>query len=478
MTYVLLGVAVIGFLAFLLLQPKVKALIAFFLMMQFFDLAPNMLFGMYVWDYGAMLMLVTAAEVFFRRPAVETPRHGYLVVLNVFLGWLVICFFWSLVVYGYPLMHTVKNARYFVLGYFMTLIFIRLFAVQPESFEFLMKWIYRLTFALMPVLVLQYVLQKPLLSGLVSEFEGGIRAVPIFLPLCLLNFWIITTKILSAGKVAVHERVYLALALCTVALSFTRGIYIAVILTGGLQAWIMARDHTLKASTVVNVAAAAILVVVVLFASGLAQKVGGRALSGLQLLSSSEPASSHERKDDTFNGRLGLAAERFSLAWAMNPVLGYGFLHEDDVPSELRNRLRYGTPLAGTAADPTAYSRFYAVATYYTLGFYTADIGWADIVISTGCVGVLLLVALVLTFIVGHLRDRDAGGTPGYALRTGIFLQVVVLFLLTFDGNVFYYAVHVPAFLFAGYAMIRGRQPIANTSIARPRLARFPNLLR
>ena len=58
MSSAIIGLAIAGFVLFLVLKPKVKALIAFFLMMQFMDIAPNILFGMYVWDYGAMLMLV------------------------------------------------------------------------------------------------------------------------------------------------------------------------------------------------------------------------------------------------------------------------------------------------------------------------------------------------------------------------------------------------------------------------------------
>jgi hypothetical protein len=340
----------------------------------------------------------------------------------------------------------------------MTIVFIRLFSVQPDSFEFLIKWFYRLTFVLMPVVLLQYVLKKPLLSGLISEYEGALRAVPVFLPLCLLNFWIICAKFLSSEKPVIHELIYMLLVLVTVALTYTRGIYIAVILTAGLLLWTMARDRTLKASSLFSVVAAGLLILVVLFASGMAQKVGGRVISGLQLLSTDESSSSSKQKDDTFTGRLGLAAERFSLVWTHNPLVGYGFIHEDDVPSDLRNRLRYGTVLGGTAADPTAYSRFYEFSSHYILGFYTADIAWADIAISIGWVGVLLLIAVMLTFVFGHYSNPNTVHPMGYAVKTGLFLQLMMMFLLTFDGNNFYGAVHIPAFLLAGYSLTRDRR--------------------
>jgi hypothetical protein len=469
-----LSLGAVGFMVFLLLQPKVKALISFFLMMHFFNIAPDKVFNVYAWDYGAILMLITAAEVFFRQPALEPRDHTYLTVLKIFLAWLFICFSWSLLIYQYPIMHTIKSARYMVVGYSMTLIFIRLFSVQTDAFEFLMKWFYRLTFVLMPVFLLQYVLKTPLLFTQIGEYEGALRAIPGFLPLCLFNFWIILAKFLSSERLAVHESIYAALVLVTVALTYTRGIYFAFIFTGGLLVLTMSKDHTLKATAVLRAVLAAIVVIAVLVVSGVAGKVVGRAANGLQMLESSSSTSGH-RKDDTFAGRLGLAAERFSLVWAQNPVVGYGFLHEEDVSADLRNGLRYGTPLSGTAADPTAFSRNDADG-HYTLAFYSADIAWANIVISTGCVGVALLIALMLTFVLEHYRNVDGMHPLGYAVRTGLFLQLVMIFLLMFDGDSFYGNLQIPAFLLAGYSLTREHRVRAKSALPVMQ-TRPPNLM-
>ena len=465
MTYAIACFGILGLLAFLYLQPKYKVFISFFLMMQFFDLGPGLLFGMYVWDYGAILMLVTAVDVFLRTPVLELPKHGYITVFKIFLAWLLICFLWSLLIYQYPVLHTIKNARYLLVGYSMTLIFIRVFSVQPESFEFLMKWFYWLTFVLMPVVLLQYLLDRPLLFGLIVEYEGAVRALPIFLPFCILYFWVILVKLLSSQRLAAHETIYLTLAASTIALTFTRGIYIAVMLTTVALMWTMSWDRTVKALSALKAMTAGALMIVVLLAFGAGGKVVDRIASGLHLLSSGDTASVKQSKenDDTFNGRLGLAAERFSLVWAKNPILGYGFIHEDDVPSELRGSLRFGTPLSGTAADPTAYSRFNGVTDHYTLGFYTADVAWADIAISTGWLGVLLLIIVVLVFVLGHYRQRGGTHPMGYAVRTALFLQVLVAFLLTFNSNSFYSNVHIVAFLLAGYALT-GDHPVKSTS--------------
>jgi hypothetical protein len=472
----LLAAGIVAVLLFLFLSPRAKALVALVLMMQCFDVVPNLLFGYYLWDYGAVLMIITAADVFLRRPVVPATHHVHMFVLKVYLIWLVICFAWSVIVYQYPLLPTIKNARYMLVGYSMVWIFARLFAVQPGSFEFLMKWIYRITFALMPVVVLQYVLNKQLLFGLVSEYQGELRALPVFLPLCMLNLWIILSKLLSSERLKTHEVIYLLLTLTTIALSFTRGIYLSVFLISGLMLWVMARQGRLKASRIVVSALAAVLLVIVLAVAGVAQKFGERAASGLRLVTASESTQSSETRDDTFSGRLGLLGERFGLAWEHNPLVGYGFLHEDNVPSELRSRLRYGTVLAGTAADPTAFSRSYEYTGSWVLGFYTSDIAWADIVLCSGYVGVAILLLFMVSFVFQHLSNRQAEHPMGAAVRNGLFLQMVTLMLLTGNGNTFFGSIHVPALLLAGYALTRNRTAQQTLPAQRPAFANLMSL--
>jgi hypothetical protein len=473
MTALYLALAGMGFMVFLALQPKVKALVAFILMMNFFNLAPDMLFGMYVWDYGAMLMLVTAVQVYAKTPILEPPGNTYLMVLRIFLAWMVICFIWSLMVNQYPLMHTIKSARQVMVGYSMALIFIRLFRVQPGAFEYLMKWLYWLTFAAMPVMILQSILHKQLLFATAIEYEGVLRTVPVYLALSTLNLWILSTKMLSQEKLAVHEWIYGVLALATIALTFTRGVYAAVLITAAALLWIMTRDGRLKASSLMLTVSLGAVLIVLAVAAGVADKVLDRAASGFSVLGSVESTSASERKsDDTFSGRLGLMQERFSLASAKNPIMGYGFIHEEDVPSELRSRLKFGTPLGGTAADPTLYARAAAYSSVQVLGFYTPDIVWPNVIISTGWVGVLLLVMLLITFFVGSRRRIGVEHPMGYAVRTGLILQMVTMSLLTVDGPVFWSAVHVPALILAGYSLTGGGDRVrAAPIVARARPA-------
>lgn len=467
MTALYLALAGMGFMAFLALPPKVKALVAFILMMNFFNLGPDMLFGMYVWDYGAMLMLVTAVEVYAKTPILEPPRNAYLVVLKIFLAWMVICFIWSLLIYRYPFMHTIKSARQVMVGYSMALIFIRLFRVQPDAFEYLMKWLYRLTFVAMPVMILQFILHKQLLFATAIEYEGVLRTVPVYLALCTLNLWILGAKMLSQEKLAVHEWIYGVLALATIALTFTRGIYAAVLLTAAALIWIMMRDGRLKAASLMLGAGLGAFLIVVAVAAGLADKVLDRAASGLSVLGSVESTSAPERKsDDTFSGRLGLLQERFSLASAKNPIVGYGFIHEEDIPSDVRSRLKFGTPLGGTAADPTLYARAAAYSSVQMLGFYTPDIAWPNFVIATGWVGTLLFMGLLITFVASHYRNRLINYPSEYAVRTGLFLQIVWMAVLTLDGPLFWSGIHIPALVLAGYSMIGHAQSAPSRQFA------------
>lgn len=471
MTGMIVGLAVVVAVAFLFLPLKAKVLLSFLLMMQCFNLMPSQLFGQYVWDGGAILMLVTGGLVIFRQPKIPASGAPYLVALTVLLAWLFICFVWSLLIYGYPLLHTIKAARYMVVGYSITLILIRVFSVQPGTLEFLMKWFYWLSFLIMPVFVLQYLLHQTLLFVKAIEYEGALRSIPIFLPFCLLNFWIILVKVLSSERLRAHEWAYAGLAFTVIALTYTRGIYFGVFITLGVLMCTMLRDGTLKSGSAFKVFGAGVLLITALAAVGGGARVVARIASGVQVIGSSDSAHA-AKNDDTFNGRLGLAAERFSLSWARNPLLGYGFIHEDDVPADVRSSLRFGTPLAGTAADPTLFSRTDSDG-HYTLGFYSADISWADVVIATGAIGALLLVVLMMTIIIGHFRWRHEH-PMGYAVQTGLFLEIVMMSLLTFNGDSFFGNAFILAFLMAAYSLTGNMRPESTPQVTP---VRPPNLL-
>ena len=454
MLTIVIPAAAVGLLAFLMMPLRAQALIAFLLMTQLLDVAPSVLFGMYVWDYGAVLMLIVGIRVYFMKPMVTPRAHGYMIVLRLLICWVVVCFLWSLLVNGYPLDHTIKAARRLLVGYPMALIFARLFCVDPDSFDYLLKWLYRFTLVLMPVALLQYVVQRPLLFGLFRDYEGSLRSLPVFLPLCLLNGWIISAKLLSGARTSWHEMCYLLLAMASVVLSFTRGIYLAVLLAGALLLFLMSRERQLRPGAILRLSLAAFPVLALLLFTGMGQRVGERTLSALHLVGGDTAAVTSKDLDDSYHGRLDLAGERFQLAFHRNPLMGFGFIHEDDVPPELRSQLRYGSVLSGGAANPDAYANLYATSDRYLLAFYSADIAWADIAITTGTVGIALLVALLLALAADYWRHPNDSHPLGYPVRIGLFLQTLVMFILMFDGDNFFGTVHIPLFLLAGYSLV------------------------
>jgi hypothetical protein len=100
------------------------------------------------------------------------------------------------------------------------------------------------------------------------------------------------------------------------------------------------------------------------------------------------------------------------------------------------------------------------------LGFYTPDIAWPNFVIATGWVGTLLLMGLLVIFVISHYRNRRISYASEYAVRTGLFLQIVWMTILTFDGSLFWSGTHIPAFVLAGYSMIGHAQSAPSRQFA------------
>jgi hypothetical protein len=83
----------------------------------------------------------------------------------------------------------------------------------------------------------------------------------------------------------------------------------------------------------------------------------------------------------------------------------------------------------------------------------------------------------LISFIVGHYRSRNAVHPMGYAVKTGLYLQVVTMIPLMLDGNYFYTFVHIPAFLLAGYSLASRHR--AEAKVPKPAMKIRPaNLLR
>ena len=82
----------------------------------------------------------------------------------------------------------------------------------------------------------------------------------------------------------------------------------------------------------------------------------------------------------------------------------------------------------------------------------------------------------MLTFVLEHYGNIDGRHPLGYAVRTALFLQAVMIFLLMFDGDSFYGNLQIPAFLLAGYSLTREHRVRAKSGLPVMQ-TRPPNLM-
>jgi len=450
MLYYAIAVGVLCLMGFCLLRPRVKVLIAFFVMTSCFDLVPRIFLKIDVWDVGAILLLIAWLQLALRKSEVPTSTIGYVVGLRIILGWMTLCLLWSVLIYEYPGLNSLKASRQMMIGLLSFFVFKELFAVDKGAYEFFSRALYVATFMLLPVCLVQFVLHKPLLFGLYREYGDVTRSLPVFLPLVLLYLWMIASKVLTATRISMHEVLYAGMAVAVTALTFTRGIYLAVLFVFGVMIFTLALRKSPE-NIKLNWAVVPMLFILFtlcgagLYISGYADKVIERFSSAMELVLE-QKAKTNKDNEDTYTGRLGIAKERFMLVLAHNPVIGYGFIHEDDVPRTLRAKLKYGSVIY-----TPQYIERYQAGYPYVLALHSADIGWADIMINTGFVGLALWIVLCAVFVTHFYATAGRTSAAYYHARLAHFLQFIVGILLMFESNTFVNLVQIPAFILAGY---------------------------
>jgi hypothetical protein len=458
MLYYGIATGIVGLIAFCSLSLRIRVLIAFFVMTLGFDLVPRILFKVDVWDIGAILMLIAWFQLALTKKDTPTASIGYLMVLRVLLGWMVLCLLWSVLINEYPIVNTLKASRQMIIGVFSFFVFKKLFMVDEGAYGFFMRMLYIATFALLPVCLVQFVLHKPLLFGLYREYGDVIRSLPVFLPLVLLYVWIIVSRVLTVASISMHELLYVGMAGAVIVLTFTRGIYLSVLFVFGVMLFMLALKKS-PVSIKLNLAVLPIFFILLmlcglgLYFSGNADKVVERFTSAVELVAG-ENAKTNKNNEDTYSGRLGIAKERFMLVLEHNPIVGYGFMHEDDVPRALRARLKYGSVIY-----TPEYVERYKAGYPYVLALHSADIGWADIMVNIGFVGLALWLVFCAVLIADFYTTARRTPTAYYHARLAHFLQIVVGILLMFESNTFVNLVHIPAFLIAGYWYCANGQP-------------------
>lgn len=446
MLYYGIAAGVVGLIVFLLLRPRVKVLIAFFVMTSCFDVAPRLIFNTDVWDLGAVLLFIAWLQLAFLKAKNPSPTFSHVVLIRVFIGWMFVCLLWSIVIYRYPALDTLKASRQMIIGFSSFFVFLRLFSIDQGAFSFILRSLYIATFLLLPVCIVQYLTNTPLLFGLMRDYGGVIRALPVFLPICLLNFWLIVSKVLTADRVAKHEIAYAGMVIVVTALTFTRGIYLSVLCMLLVMLITLKAERKLNIRTAMIVFSASALCAVLFLFGGWGGKVLNRVTSGIEVLFSNASTGKHDDVD-TFGGRLALAQERFGLVAEHNPIIGYGFMHEDNVPSAMRAKFKYGSPIY-----TPEYVEMYRHGQPYVLALHSADIGWADMVVNTGILGLFVFILILASIAFNYYSKSKIIESSAYHFRLAFFLQTITLALLMFNGNTFIVLVQIPALMLAGYS--------------------------
>jgi hypothetical protein len=449
MRYLWITVVATVFLFFIFLRPRYKVFLAFFVMTACFDLAPRQLFKTEIWDVGAILLLISGLHLIFVKAAAKPIRASYLTILMVFTGWLILCAIWSIVIFNYPVLATIKVSRQMIIGYISIFILLRLFRVDPTAFDFLNKTFYCMTFFLLIACIAQYLLNRPILFSLTSKYVGAVRALPIFLPFCLLSLWFIMSKYLSGIKVKYHEMAYGFMTIVVTAITYTRGIYFAVMIIFLSMLLLLTIHKKLAPRKALVFSVLSIICISTLVASGGMNRVVGRTINAFELVTTirNENNTTTRINQDTFSGRLALMRERFELVYGYNPLFGYGFLHEENVPRTLRNALRYGS-----VVDTEEYRKKYQRGHPYVLALHSVDIGWGDMVLNSGFIGLLLFVVFVCVYTFSFLTQNRLWRSKRYNLRMALFLQSAALVIVMFNGNPYIEFIQIPGFMIAGYA--------------------------
>jgi hypothetical protein len=467
----IVAIAVLCGILFIPLKPRFKALVSLFFLMDCFNVAPEIWFGISVWDFGIVALFFMWAELCLRDSNYKPDIPKYMLALKTFIVWMVICFLYSLLVYRYNVLDTIKSSRQMILGYLSILAFRRLFISDPGSMEFMFKWIFRFTLLLMMVIIYQYIKNEPIMYGLIREFNGKVRAVPIFLTLCMYGFFQIYIKFICGNKVARTEVIYALLAVVVISISFTRGIYLATAFALLCSLLIILKRGAVHGSSVVKLLALIMVFLPLLGYFGALDGLTKRFGNAITLITQSGKLDSDQQKnlDDNFTGRMLLAAERFSLVAGHNPIIGYGYLHEERVPNALRLSLHYGG--GNTVITQLSDQKYYFDD---GLALYSADIAWPDIVLTTGFVGLGIFIWFIIVLVRDFFSNAVHRGNEFIELRTALFVQIIVYILLMFNSNYFYSVVHLPGLMIAAYSTLN-RLPKSIDQVTVPHL--HPNLV-
>ncbi|MGA1824851.1 MAG: O-antigen ligase family protein [bacterium] len=266
--------------------------------------------------------------------------------------------------------------------------------------------------------------------GLIKEFDGKIRAVPIIFFFVFVYLWHNLALSLSGKKISFFDKLFIVLMFFSILISYTRGIYIALALVSYLLAAILFFHGHLKVNRTVIGLYLAFILSIIIIPTGKLDKCINRTKSGVEAILGNEVKKG---VPNTYQGRIALFGERAYMILKKNPIIGFGFIHEEIL------RARKIRVMVGNIDD----------AGYIKM--YSADFAWANIIVYTGFLGLTVFIFLIICFIINFFSSSKNNNNDFYFYRLSCFLQVITLIILMCNGDRFTSQVQIPFLMLAGY---------------------------
>jgi len=418
-------------------------LISFAIMSNCFDFLPDKLFNIQLVDIGYLIFYTSALYTVKPSTLFRNHTEGYVKVLDLFMLLMLVSLFWSLFVFKYPVIESIKASRHMLLGYLLYYIFVQIFEKNGKAFHSILDSLYYITFFLMFVFIAQYHLNIPIFSGYTRVSSEGIRSIPMFIPIILLFLWNNASKILLGVHTRMFDKFYVLLACYSVVLTMTRGIYFAVFLTLSVMVMVLISQNKGNRVRLYFVLTSIMVLIAVLVVSGALgdklDKFADLAASGV-----SDIKGDSKGDENTFGFRMLLLAERSELVLSHNPFIGYGFIHEDIAAKQVKY-------IIGTANDDTGFP-----------SFLTPDIAWANLLVYTGFTGVGVFIVFFVSIAVNFFRNKVASDNEFYLSRLAFFMEIIVLVVLMADSSIFTDKLHIPSLMLASFTYCSRQAKLAS----------------
>jgi len=385
----------------------------------FFNLAPGeILQGGVIkktWDYGFFMMMIFGFSQFISsEKSIRTIKMPF--YFKIFIVYLVICvvsFLVTLIKYPFPALDTIRTFRN-QLGYLFIPVLLIYFLQAPDKgyvqrlYSFLTP-LYYLSFFLLILYVLQFLIQRPIFTGYQSSFSiagaSYLRSIPQFLFMCYFFLWFNLSAWLTNNEVYYGGKIYIFLCFAATLFTFTRGIYISTALVLTVLVFLILKTKKINPSRLVIAGLIAFPIIAVTVLVGYLTPFFVRAASITQT------SISGAKGDDTFAYRIDLLKDRIKLIRNKNAFIGIGFVHN-------KYGYRFGS-FRGNYDEDIGRS---------ALG--CADIAWGNIVYRTGWLGV----GTFMCFIISIICFIFSGEGYGDKLDSMALLELAALLVLL--GNI------------------------------------------